>query len=69
MYSPVDVVLTAAGMHVELAAHAVDPPFEEPVLDFGLDVDARLFQVDVAGRQPAQMRGVRQAVRAAASVR
>ena len=34
VHAPIDVVGAAAGVDVELSPHPVDPPLQEPVLDF-----------------------------------
>src|SRR5581483_4924802 len=65
VYATVPVVRAAAGVDVELPAHAVQSPLVVAVLVLENRVDARALQEDVGDEQSAEMRRVRDAARVA----
>ena len=65
MHATIDV-LAAAGVDVKFAAHAIDSPLQQPVLNFRAKVHSRLLEVEITRHQTAEVRCVRDAAAAAA---
>ena len=46
------------GVDVELLPHAIDSPLQVAILDLGNDIQPLALQVQIAGEESAEMRGV-----------